>query len=251
MKKLVTFTLAILMVLCLVSCSVPLKSTTSRKNGLDCAFQANISMTLDRLQAEGVIKRFGTGAWEVEFTSPNTLSGVKLEFSEGTTSASYKGLSFSVPQSAVPARAMMLNLIKAVDDNARLDELKGEEKDGLLNITGKLEGGEFTLIVDKNGKLSGFEMDNNKLKMIFTDLSEITDISPETTSAVEDMTEPVSEPETETAPETASTAAPDAENTEDAEDAAVENVSDDNNDSDDAADNNAPDTEAQNGNDGN
>lgn len=240
MKKLVTFTLAILMAICMVGCSVPLKSTTSRKNGLDCAFQANISMTLDRLQAEGVVKRFGTGAWEVEFTSPNTLSGVKLEFSEGTTSASYKGLSFSVPQSAVPARAMMLNLIKAVDDNARLDELKGEEKDGLLNITGKLEGGEFTLIVDKNGRLSGFEMDNNKLKMIFTDLSEITDIRPEETSAAENMTDPVSEPET--VPETASTAAPDAE------DAAAENVSDDNNDSDNAADNNAPDTEAQDGN---
>lgn len=238
MKKLVTFTLAILTVLCLVGCSVPLKSTTSRKNGLDAAFQANISMTLDRLQAEGVIKRFGAGAWEVEFTSPNTLSGVKLEFSEGTTSASYKGLSFSVPQSAVPARAMMLNLIKAVDDNARLDELKGEEKDGLLNITGKLEGGEFTLIVDKNGRLSGFEMDNNKLKMIFTDLSEITDdIRPEETSAAEDATEPVSE--SETAHETASTAAPDAE------DAAAENVSDDNNDSDNAAENNDPDTEAQ------
>lgn len=249
MKKLVTFTLAILMAICMVGCSVPLKSTTSRKNGLDCAFQANISMTLDRLQAEGVIKRFGAGAWEVEFTSPNTLSGIKLEFSEGTTSASYKGLSFSVPQSAVPARAMMLNLIKAVDDNARLDELKGEEKDGLLNITGKLEGGEFTLIVDKNGKLSGFEMDNNKLKMIFTDLSEITDIIPETTSAAENVTEPVSEPET--APEAASTAAPDAENTEDAEDAAAENVSDDNNDSDNAAENKDPETEAQDGNDGN
>lgn len=189
MKKLITFTLTILMVLCVVSCSVPLKSTTSRKNGLDCAFQADAAITLDRLQAEGIIRRFGTGAWEIEFSAPNTLSGVKLEFSEGNTEASYKGLSFSVPQSAVPVKAMMLNLIKAVDDNARLEELKGEEKDNVLEVSGKLEGGEYVLVVDKDGKLAGFEMDNNKLKMTFTDLTSI-DAGAESASSAETTTIP-------------------------------------------------------------
>lgn len=182
MKKLITFTMAILMVLCVVSCSVPLKSSTSRKNGLDCAFQADATITLDRLQAEGIVRRFGTGAWEVEFSAPNTLSGVKLEFSEGNTEASYKGLSFSVPQSAVPVKSMMLNLIKAVDDNAKLDELKGEEKDNTLEVSGKLDGGEYVLIVDKDGKLAGFEMDNNKLKMTFTNLMPIEAAAEETTA---------------------------------------------------------------------
>ncbi len=180
MKKLITFTLAGFMTVCLISCSVPLKSAKSRKNGLDCAFQADVSITLDRLQAEGIVRRFGTGAWEVEFSAPNTLSGVKLEFSEGNTEASYKGLSFSVPQSAVPVRAMMLNLIKAVDDSAKLEELKGEEKNDVLEVSGKLEGGEYVLIVDKDGKLCGFEMDNNKLKMTFSGLSSI---DPGTTAA--------------------------------------------------------------------
>ncbi len=221
MKKLVTFTLTILMALCLVSCSVPLKSTTSRKNGLDCAFQADVSITLDRLQAEGVVKRFGTGAWEVEFSSPNTLSGVKLEFSEGNTEASYKGLSFSVPQSAVPVRAMMLNLIKAVDSNAKSEELKGEEKDGSLEVSGKLDGGEYVIMVDKNGKLCGFEMENNKLKMTFSGFTvidssaaeetdapsaEVTTVSSEEATSVPDAeaaaAENVTEPSSETVTET-------------------------------------------------
>ncbi|MBQ8181558.1 MAG: hypothetical protein IJ010_06270 [Ruminococcus sp.] len=189
MKKLITFTLTILMTLCMVSCSVPLKSSTSRKNGLDCAFQADAAITLDRLQAEGIIRRFGTGAWEIEFSAPNTLSGVKLEFSEGNTEASYKGLSFSVPQSAVPVKAMLLNLIKAVDDSARLEELKGEEKDNVLEVSGKLEGGEYVLIVDKDGKLAGFEMDNNKLKMTFTNLTPV-DAGAESASSAETTTIP-------------------------------------------------------------
>ncbi|NLT08697.1 MAG: hypothetical protein GXY08_04260, partial [Ruminococcus sp.] len=113
----------------------------------------------------------------VEFSSPNSLSGIKLEFSEGNTKASYKGLSFSVPQSAVPVRAMILNLMKAVDENASAEELSGDEKDGLLVISGKLDGGSYTLTVDKEGRLSGFEMPNNDLKMSFTELKVISESS--------------------------------------------------------------------------
>lgn len=206
MKRIIAFALTILTALtalCLASCSMPLKSSVSRKNGLDCAFQSEVSISLDRLQAEGTLKRFGSGAWEIEFSSPNTLSGVKLEFSEGNTSASYKGLSFSVPQSAVPVRAMMLNLIKAVDENAKLDELKGEEKDGSLEISGELEGGKYLLIVDKDGRLSGFEMDNNKLKMTFAELTLIDEKTPSSSEATassseETTTAAASEASTET-----------------------------------------------------
>lgn len=203
MKRIITFALTVLTVLCFASCSMPLKSSVSRKNGLDCSFQAEVSISLDRLQAEGIVKRFGSGAWEIEFSSPNTLSGVKLEFSEGNTSASYKGLSFSVPQSAVPVRAMMLNLIKAVDENAKLEELKGEEKDGNLEISGELEGGKYLLIVDKDGKLIGFEMDNNKLKMTFAELTLIDEKAPSASgTTTESPEETTAEATGETATET-------------------------------------------------
>ena len=165
MKRLITFTITILTVLCLTACSMPMQNKTTRKNGLNTAFTSDVKINLDRLEADGIVKRFGDGMWEVEFSSPNSLSGVKLSFSEGNVEASYKGLSFSVPQSALPVKAMMLNLIKVVDDYARLDELKGEEKDGMLEVSGKLDGGEYVLIVDKDGILSRFEMPNNKLTM--------------------------------------------------------------------------------------
>ncbi|MBR3282120.1 MAG: hypothetical protein IKI56_02365 [Ruminococcus sp.] len=175
MKRLFTFVFTILAIACLTACSVPLKNTASRKNGLDSAFTANVSISLDKLQAEGIVSRHGSGLWDVEFSSPNSLSGIKLEFSEGNTKASYKGLSFSVPQSAVPVRAMMLNLMKAVDENASAEELSGNENDGSLEISGKLDGGSYTLKVDKEGRLSGFEMPNNSLKMTFTELRVISE----------------------------------------------------------------------------
>lgn len=200
MKRFLAFAaMMIAMILCTISCDVPLKTTSSRKNGLNCSFSAKAEITLDRLNAEGNIKRFGTGAWEIEFSSPDSLSGVKLDFSEGNVSASYKGLSFSIPQSALPVKAMMLNLIKAVDDSAALDELKGEEKDNSLVIKGKLESGDYTLSVDKDGHLSGFVMDGFSLNIKLSEFAVIEETTvPVTTAAAET--------ETTTAPVTSKTA---------------------------------------------
>ena len=132
--------------------------------------------------------------WDIEFTSPNSLSGVKLSFSEGNVTAEYKGLNFSVPQSALPVKSMMLNLIKAVDENAKLDELNGEEDGDLLRISGSLEGGDYTLTVDKNGAPSKFEMPNNQLTITFTGVTVMGEV-PETseTAPVEETTAPTEE----------------------------------------------------------
>ena len=194
MKRIFTFVLTMAMALCLAACAVPTGGGSSRKNGLGNAFSAVVDITLDRLEAEGEIKRYGEGVWEIEFSQPNTLSGVKLEFSEGNVLASYKGLSFSVPQSAVPVKAMMLNLIKAVEDNAKLAELSGEESDGMLKISGSLDGGDYTLTVDKDGLLSGFEMPNNKLTMKFSEMktAEITIEQSASETSAETATEAVS-----------------------------------------------------------
>ncbi|MBP5432656.1 hypothetical protein [Ruminococcus sp.] len=170
MKRIFAFVTAAAAAVCFTACAVAGGGSSSRRNGLGCAFSSAVSITIDRLEAGGEVKRFGDGVWEIEFSEPNTLSGVKLEFSDGNVLASYKGLSFSVPRSAIPVKAMMLNLMKAVDDNAAAAELMGEENDGMLSIKGSLDGGDYVLTVDENGLLSTFEMPNNKLKMRFTEL---------------------------------------------------------------------------------
>ncbi|MDE6779913.1 MAG: hypothetical protein K2J40_00430 [Ruminococcus sp.] len=174
MKRLISFAVMIITAVMFVACSSPIRSETSRKNGLNCAFESSVNITIDKLNAEGIMKRFGDGMWDVEFSSPNTLSGVKLVFDGGNVSASYKGLDFSVPQSALPVKAMMLNLIEAVDTNARLDELKGTENDNVLEVSGSLEGGDYIISVGKDGKIISFNMENNKLKIIFSDMKEIS-----------------------------------------------------------------------------
>lgn len=184
MKRLIAFAAAFLTSICLAACSVPVKEKAESPNGLNSSFSSSVSVALDEMNAEGTVKRFGNGMWEVEFSSPNTLSGVMLSFSEGNVTASYKGLNFSVPQSALPVKAMMLNLITAADDLAKNEELSGREKDGMIEISGSLDGGEYTLTVDKKGNIASFSMPGSKLKMNFSDVQPITgETSAESTTA--------------------------------------------------------------------
>ncbi|MDE6035021.1 MAG: hypothetical protein K2G36_03835 [Ruminococcus sp.] len=213
MKRLVSMVVMIVTVVMFVGCTSPIKPETSRKNGLKSAFESKVNISIDKLNAEGIVKRFGEGVWDVEFSEPNTLSGVKLAFDGGVVTASYKGLDFSVPQSAMPVKAMMMNLIEAVDTNARLEELKGSEKDNVLEVTGSLDGGDYVISVGKDGRLVSFDMENNKLKMIFSDMKEMLSSTPETTSdtTATTTTEPVTETvtESETEPESEATQAED------------------------------------------
>ncbi len=181
MKRLFTSVFFIVMVFCLTSCSAPMSGRTTRENHLACAFTAPATITLDKLTAEASITRYGDGEWTAEFASPNTLSGVKLTFSDGNVCADYKGLSFSVPKSALPVKAMMLELIEAVDSNARENELRGSEKDGMLEIKGSLEAGDYILTVDGKGNISGFEMPNNLLSISFKDVMTV-EVRPEETA---------------------------------------------------------------------
>lgn len=195
MKRLFSSVFILFAAFCLTACSVPVSGNSSRENKLGCAFTSSANITLDKLNAEGTVTRLGDGEWEAEFDSPNTLSGVKLTFSEGSVGASYKGLEFSVPKSALPVKAMLLQLIEAVDSNAREEELKGSENEGMFEVSGSLEGGDYTLRVDGNGNISSFEMPNNLLYISFSDVTVNGSVPQPTT---EPVTEEATEPATET-----------------------------------------------------
>lgn len=173
MKRLIALSAAAISFFSLVSCSSVTGEKGSVPNGLAEGFKADVSIDLDELDAEGALRRYGNGMWDIEFTSPNTLSGVKLSFDEGNAEASYKGLKFTVPQSALPVKAMMLNLIEAVDGYSNESELTGKEEDGNIELSGSLEGGDYVLTVDKQGRIVSFEMPNNKLDMEFENVTSV------------------------------------------------------------------------------
>jgi hypothetical protein len=171
MKKLFPLFLSVVMIFSACACGGKSKnvSFTPKISG---SFSMSAEIINDDTQAEALITRYGTDNWDVEFSSPNTLAGVLLSYRDDNVEASYKGLSFSVPKSALPLKAMISNLIYAVDSMSELSEIECQEDDGKMLYEGESEQGKYTLSFNNDGSLYKFAMPNYKLEMTFADFSE-------------------------------------------------------------------------------
>ena len=181
MKKYISVFLSFILVLSLCACGS--KSSVKFQPKLGGAFNVNAQIVYGEQESAAVVKRLGMSSWDIEFSSPNTLAGVVLSYRENNVEASYKGLSFSVPKSALPLKAIILTLTDVVDSMSQLDEIECEEKDGSFIYEGEDEQGKYVLEMDKNGGLSKFTMKNLNLEITFTDFTDngtVTDSTTET-----------------------------------------------------------------------
>ena len=179
-------------------CSRPTTEISPPK--LNTCFTCTAKIECGELDSSAEITRLGSGAWEALFSEPSTLAGVKLSFFDDTVSASYKGLDFSVPKSAMPVESMLGSFIDVVDKLATSTEtLKATNRDGLLEIEGDSEFGTYTMSFDANGELPvSFEMPSLPLKIKFDCFShDVT--SPESETTTEAVTSTSETQETTTA----------------------------------------------------
>lgn len=132
---------------------------TSAAQKLSGSFTAEMTMTVDDLAAVGTLSRLGDGVWSASFDEPSTLAGVVLDFTDGEVTASYKGLGFSVPQTAMPAKSVLCQLITVVDTLAQQEQITGEDADGYVSVEGDLDGSPYTLRLTSSGELASFTLD--------------------------------------------------------------------------------------------
>lgn len=193
MKK-ITISIIISVVMMLSLCACGGKGSTSCKPDLNKSFCITAHMEYGEMTADAVIKRLGSANWDAEFSSPNTLAGVLLSFRDTNVEASYKGLSFSVPKSALPLKSILSSFIDIIDNIAQQPEITGEEKENEIITEGETELGKYTLKFDKNGYPTGFEMPNLSLVITFSDFCDYmpgaTDETLET-EAIESTTEAI------------------------------------------------------------
>lgn len=209
MKRIFALMLVVVSILSLSACGKIGKVKKEIKPQLDSAFSCNVKMKYGDLLSEAVVKRFGNGAWEADFSAPNTLAGVKLSFLDDDVTASYKGLSFSVPKSALPIKSMMSNLFTIIDETASKDTIEVINDKEYLVIEGRTEQGDYEIMLDKEtGLLVSFAMPNLDLLIEFSDFmpggvgteTDTTEsgITAETTMAETDIMETMAETMTET-----------------------------------------------------
>ncbi len=134
----------------------------------------------------------------MEFSEPAALSGVQLDFLDQEVTASYKGLAFSVPQSAQAIRTELSGLMEAVDAMAQDTELAGNVQDGAVLCEGETENGSYSLLLQEDGTPVSFSLPNYGVVISFAAFAEQSGISPTEETTLE-RTYPVEDVPTETA----------------------------------------------------
>ncbi len=197
MKRLIA---AFCMSFALLSCTgCAMQSTPgSVSNKMNGGFSADVTMTTADNEVKGTLTRYGSDAWSVIFTEPPALSGVQLDFTDDEVAASYKGLAFSVPQSAQAVRTMLEELMDIVDDMSQETELDCKQKEELLICEGEIDEGSYTLTFSEDGTPQSFTLPSYGLTITFDTFTQNGSTSQNATETLESSGTVPSESVTET-----------------------------------------------------
>ncbi len=172
----------------------------------DPSFSAQAEMEYaDGQKAALELTRCADSLWEATFSEPASLAGVVLTFDGDAVSASYKGLAFTVPKSALGAKNMLLYVTETLDNAAAAEPLVcTQQEDGSWINRGECAGGAYTLTFADSGEPLVFDLPSQPLKLTFTSYtvaaeSAVTTAPAETvtTDAATDSAEPTAVTTTE------------------------------------------------------
>ena len=169
---------------------------------LNKPFETEITVQAGELEFKGVVKRYGTGIWDMSITAPETLAGMALNYNadEGVT-AELGELELDIPAENIKDNAVFALIFKAVDNAAAGTISCTDTEDGKI-FTGENSFGVYNLTFDPERltltgiqipeagiscEVSGFRLmtDNGDTASETTAPSETsaTSVIPETTAA--------------------------------------------------------------------
>lgn len=172
--------------ICLQGCEMPQQDAAFQPVKAE-SYEADILLEYGENESASFhLTRMGDALWDAAFSEPASLSGVILTFDGDAVSASYKGLAFTVPKSALPAKNMLGIVTEALDAADAAEALPcTQQEDGSWRYQGECSGGSYTLTFAESGEPLTFEVPAQPLKLTFSDFAviqntEVTEAQTET-----------------------------------------------------------------------
>lgn len=117
----------------------------------DCSVTAVITPPDKEEQTEfsfgGRLRRLGTGFWELEISSPDSLAGMKITRSDGNVTASLGELKLEGTAEDIPDKSPFMALFNTLDSAASSDIPIEQGKEGGWVIN----GGSYSIVLDGSG----------------------------------------------------------------------------------------------------
>lgn len=122
-----------------------------RQPKLDQPFSCTFELTAfaddrdSKMDVSGDITRYGTGIWEMNITSPDTMKGLNIKYNEGSTTASLGSLTLEIESDKLNEAAMFKRIFDAFDSCAALHDMELFDNGEAAVFNGE----DFTLAFDK------------------------------------------------------------------------------------------------------
>ncbi len=118
------------------------QSIIAKKPKLDCPYSCGFEITAfdGDMTASGEMTRYGTGIWEMNITSPETMKDMTVKYNEGATSLSLGELSLEINAEKLNESAIFKRIFDVFDSCTAIE---------LTDSTYAYNSGDFTLTFDE------------------------------------------------------------------------------------------------------
>ncbi|MDO4944609.1 MAG: hypothetical protein Q4E74_05330 [Ruminococcus sp.] len=149
-------------VLCaaLLTCSCGGDRQSVKPEAIPEDFSKSAEITLDDNTYCADLRRGGDDIWECEFTSPETIEGLKITCSGDLCTLDFKELSYTLDRADVPQYSVVALVTKTVENLISGKELSCTESNGTVTERGIVNGEDFTAVI-KKGELTEITVAQN------------------------------------------------------------------------------------------
>lgn len=145
MKKSLYFLLQFVLIAALFTGCIT-KSIISKKPRLDCPYSCGFEITAfdGDMCVSGEMSRYGTGIWEMNITSPETMKDMTVKYNEGNTTLSLGELSLEIDAEKLSGNAVFKRIFDAFDSCTAIE---------LTDSSCTYDSEDFTLSFDEENLL--------------------------------------------------------------------------------------------------
>ncbi len=158
--KLRKILLAAVLCAALFTCSCGKSRTSAKPEEIPEDFSKSAEITLDDNVYCADFRRGGDNVWECEFTSPETIEGLKITCSGDLCTLDFKDLSYTLDRADVPQYSVVTLVTKTIETLISGKDLSCTENNGTVTERGIVSGEDFTAII-KKGELSEITVAQN------------------------------------------------------------------------------------------
>jgi len=132
------------------------------------AFETTAQLKYRGIESTVTVKKELPVSYLVTFQSPDSLKGMEVQFAQDNVAIQYGKMKLDVSPDQLSSSAAVKLLASVIDSVVEQEDLQIELEDGRAALTGRLDSGDFILIIDREtGNFLSLSMPDSEFEMTF------------------------------------------------------------------------------------